>query len=235
MTGCGGDTPTDLHRWYGVRRGFEPGVYPSWEDARRQVEGYVGAEYRVFRSFAAAQVWAAGYDMAALAVELLGREGITVAHVAGGAGAGFYAYASLVTSPDGKRHVISGIGEDAAALRVGPLAGELSAVMHTISWCRRMGVRELAVFHARRESGMWADRLSSPPSPLAASYSRYVLAARPLVSFNLVTERAGDRFSEDVDRLLRSTMRTRPPVGGLPEERVQTPEGDGRWKTRSST
>ncbi len=35
-------------KFYAVKKGRKPGVYRTWEDARKQVEGYSGAEYKSF-------------------------------------------------------------------------------------------------------------------------------------------------------------------------------------------
>lgn len=35
-------------KFYAVLKGHRPGVYPTWEECRRQVEGYSQAEYKVF-------------------------------------------------------------------------------------------------------------------------------------------------------------------------------------------
>ena len=35
-------------KFYAVKKGRKPGVYRTWEEARKQVEGYSGAEYKSF-------------------------------------------------------------------------------------------------------------------------------------------------------------------------------------------
>lgn len=42
-------------KYYVVWNGVEPGIYESWEDCRRQVEGYTGARYISFETLEEAQ------------------------------------------------------------------------------------------------------------------------------------------------------------------------------------
>ena len=35
-------------KFYAVKKGRTPGVYLTWEDAKKQVDGYSGAEYKSF-------------------------------------------------------------------------------------------------------------------------------------------------------------------------------------------
>lgn len=37
-------------KYYAVRKGRQPGLYYIWEDAKRQVDGFSGAEHRAFFS-----------------------------------------------------------------------------------------------------------------------------------------------------------------------------------------
>jgi ribonuclease HI len=42
-------------KYYVVWRGLKPGIYHSWDEAKEQVSGYVGAEYKSFTSLADAE------------------------------------------------------------------------------------------------------------------------------------------------------------------------------------
>jgi ATP-dependent DNA helicase PIF1 len=40
--------------FYAVKKGIEPGIYPSWEECAKQIEGFSGAEYKKFKTEAEA-------------------------------------------------------------------------------------------------------------------------------------------------------------------------------------
>lgn len=46
-----------MNKFYAVAAGSEPGIYPTWEEARKQVEGYPNSSHRRFSSFSEAENW----------------------------------------------------------------------------------------------------------------------------------------------------------------------------------
>jgi viroplasmin and RNaseH domain-containing protein len=36
--------------FYAVKKGIEPGLYTSWEECAKQIEGFSGAEYKKFKT-----------------------------------------------------------------------------------------------------------------------------------------------------------------------------------------
>ena len=36
--------------YYAVKKGIEPGVYLSWEECNKQIDGFSGAEYKKFKT-----------------------------------------------------------------------------------------------------------------------------------------------------------------------------------------
>ena len=43
-----------MSSFYAVKKGIEPGIYPSWEECAKQIEGFSGAEYKKFKTEAEA-------------------------------------------------------------------------------------------------------------------------------------------------------------------------------------
>lgn len=41
----------EKQKYYVVWQGFNPGIYATWEECRKQVEGYMGAKYKSFTSY----------------------------------------------------------------------------------------------------------------------------------------------------------------------------------------
>lgn len=48
--------------YYAVRRGKSPGIYRSWDECRKQITGFAGAEYKKFPTQNEAQAYLAGED-----------------------------------------------------------------------------------------------------------------------------------------------------------------------------
>lgn len=46
-----------VQKYYAVYRGRQPGIYTSWPECQRQVQGFLGARFKSFPSQAQAQAW----------------------------------------------------------------------------------------------------------------------------------------------------------------------------------
>lgn len=49
-----------MSKFYGVRSGRKPGVYPTWDACKQQVDGFKGAEYKSFKSKREAEAYIGG-------------------------------------------------------------------------------------------------------------------------------------------------------------------------------
>lgn len=193
-------------KYYAVRKGFTPGVYETWDEAKNQIDGFAGAEHKSFDSYAAAEAWIDGRDMAALEVDILLKEGFTVVYTDGSSNGNAYSYASLILTPEGKETVLSGRGNDAEALKTRNIAGELSAVMHALAWCKGQNIKEVVVFHDYEGCGAWAEGLWAPKSDVARKYVSYVSTCDLNVTFRKVSGHAGNSYNERVDKLARAAL-----------------------------
>ncbi len=43
--------------YYAVKKGLQPGIYPTWPEAQAQVSGYPGAQFKGFATLEDAQLW----------------------------------------------------------------------------------------------------------------------------------------------------------------------------------
>ena len=193
-------------KFYAVRKGFTPGVYTTWAEAEKQVKGFIGAEHKSFDSYEAADAWICGRDNAADEVKELLAKGLTVVYTDGSSNGDAYSYAALIITPDGKENVLSGKGADEDALRSRNVAGELSAVMHAVAWCKKNGSPDVVIFHDYEGCSAWAEGRWKSSSALAASYVKYLLESRLRITFRKVSGHSGNSYNERVDKLARQAL-----------------------------
>ena len=87
--------------YYAVRRGHNPGIYTDWESARKEVDGFSGAEHKCFKTEAEAWAFVNGRPPATPVVALPDRAPRSL----------------LVERPDGSFAPFRPSPERAAALR----------------------------------------------------------------------------------------------------------------------
>ena len=54
---AGGTPKTKAAKFYGVFRGYIPGIYTTWGEAKTQIDGYSGAVYKSFKTEEEAKKW----------------------------------------------------------------------------------------------------------------------------------------------------------------------------------
>ena len=193
-------------KFYAVRKGYVPGVYLSWDEAKNQVDRYRGAEYKSFDNYESAAAWIENRDLAALEVELLLNEGFTVVYTDGSANDSACSYAALIISPDGKETVLSGKEVNPDFLATRNVAGELSAVVNALRFCKSHDLSEIVVFHDYEGCAKWATGDWKANSVVSQNYVSFISSCGLKVSFRKVSGHSGNSYNERVDKLARAAL-----------------------------
>jgi ribonuclease HI len=129
-------------KWYVVWSGLEPGIYGSWDEAKRQIHGVARAAYKSFESRAEAErAFAAGPQPAsARSASPPPERGCMLPSFA------VDAACDMTTGVMEYRGVDVETG--AEIFRMGPYAdssnnlGEFLAIVHCLAFCKQRGLRE---------------------------------------------------------------------------------------------
>jgi hypothetical protein len=57
---AGRDDLRKRHKYYAVRKGRRPGIYPTWEECEQQTKGYANAEFKRFETLDGAREFVMG-------------------------------------------------------------------------------------------------------------------------------------------------------------------------------
>lgn len=86
-----------MSKFYAVRVGRQPGIYNSWDIAKRQVDGFSGAQYKSFSDWMTARQYLDGSE--SIAVGAVGAVGAAPLSFGGNSGSGGGTSQPLVTIP----------------------------------------------------------------------------------------------------------------------------------------
>ena len=132
-------------KYYAVRKGFVPGVYSTWDECKKQVNGYQGAEYKGFGNMASAQSYMDGVD---LNKTFKPDESRPYAFVDGSfnSDTGVYGYGGFLRY-GGKEVILKGNGDnpDMAAMR--NVAGEIEGSLRAMEEASSLGLSDLDVYY----------------------------------------------------------------------------------------
>lgn len=189
-----------MAKFYAIRIGRKPGVYTTWNDARKQVTGFPGAIFKSFPTKEEAQQFVA-----------MGSEKKTVnpdeyqAYVDGSFNKSRQQYGSGVVILKGEKVIaeLSFGGNDPELISSYQIAGEVFACIEALKWAKANQVDEIAIFYDYQGIASWAEKQWKANAPISQVYvALFDEVSKGLkVRFVKVKGHSGDKFNDLADEL----------------------------------
>ena len=197
---------------YAVRKGKTTGLFRSWEECSRAVQGYSGAEFRGFSTEEEARNYLEGNN----SKECIERtreilDSGLIAYVDGSfdEALGRYAYGCILIIPDGEEIRMSGSGNEPDSLAIRNVAGEMLGAMHAVQWALKNGYDSLAVYYDYEGIEKWATGAWKAKNSLTQKYAEFMKdrGKKVQIVFQKVKAHSGDYYNEQVDQLAKAALR----------------------------
>ena len=185
-------------KFYAVKEGRETGIFDTWDECRKSVEGFPGAQYKSFAAVEDAESYLG------IAAAEPGGDGKADAYVDGSynAAKGAYSGAAVIIF-EGKEIELSKafFGGDSASLR--NVAGEIAAAEMAVQYCVDNGIKAVRIHHDYNGIAKWGDDEWKANLPQTKRYKEFVREARRNVdiSFIKVKAHSGNKYNERADEL----------------------------------
>jgi len=200
---------------YAVRSGSQTGIFYSWDDCRKAVHGYKGAEYCGFATLAEAESYLKAENVSASLEK--GDNDIpecppdtAIAFVDGSFDVDTfrYSFGCVMLYPDGTSEELNGVGNNPNAVSSRNVAGELMGTMTAIKTAAEKGFRKLIIYHDYEGISAWFQHRWKANSWCASEYLRFTEAYRRAmdISFVKVAAHTGNTLNEAVDRLAKEAL-----------------------------
>ncbi len=205
-------------KFYAVRRGRQPGIYPTWPSCEEQVRGFPGAVYKAFPTKAQALSFM-GEDLppSLILFQSDTRPATGDVHVwvdgscfPNSKGRLNFGWAYVILDSKGELHRASGNDVPAEARRHRNVAGEIQAVLRALEWCREHGIAKAAIHFDYQGLASWVEGTWKTRRAFTQAYAERVRAIGITLTWHKVQAHSGDVYNDLVDRLAREAARSAP-------------------------
>ena len=216
-------------KYYAVKAGRKKGIYETWDECRKQVDGYSGASYKSFKTITEAYEYM-GYEKQTelvtghninTAVERSNiqnncdkileaeSEDIMVAYVDGSYNDttkefshGMIAFYKGETIKDCKAY------NDQALVSMRNVAGEIKGSEAAMKLALEKGCTQLHIYHDYEGIAKWPLGEWKTNKEGTIAYKQFYDSIKPelRVMFHKVTGHSGDKYNDEADRLAKSAL-----------------------------
>lgn len=196
--------------YYAVAKGRTTGIFTTWDEAKRAVTGYKGAQFKKFKTLKEAKAFLVGAEndeddeKENLAREILPGE--LHAYVDGSYREdGAYAYGAVLLTTEGIEEFSQAFFDEDRAVR--NVAGELAGALFALARAEERGMQKLVLYYDYLGIEMWATKKWRANLPITMTYRDRMEKARIPVEFVKVPAHRGVVYNERADRLAKKALK----------------------------
>lgn len=216
-------------KYYAVVKGRTPGIYFTWEDCRKQIHEYPGAEFKGFSTIEEAEQFietrtasdtvSGNRDKMDKCVERTERESgdncpvSTDTHLIAYVDGSYdhsqlrYAYGCVLVMPE-EVITLNGSGADEDYVSMRNVAGEILGSEKAVSWALEHGYREITIYYDYEGIEKWADGVWKANKPGTQRYKAFIAEKRNqmTITFKKVAAHTGVKYNEMADMLAKKAL-----------------------------
>lgn len=199
-------------------RDIKTGLFATWAECQKAVNGYSGAEFRGFtekeEALAFLNMETTGNVFGDKAKEAAGivevPENMVIAYVDGSfeKSIGRYAFGCVILTPDGQEIRKSGSGSDSAGVAIRNVAGEMLGSMTAVNWAIENKYPAVEIRYDYEGVEKWVTGVWRAKTPLTSKYAAYMQEAgkKVKISFCKIAAHTGNHYNEEADQLAKSAL-----------------------------
>lgn len=189
---------------YAVKKGVVPGIYKTWSDCEKQVNGYPGATYKSFSSEEEAISYLNGESEPIIEKDI--DTGLEV-YVDGSFNAlkEQYGWGFVLVNNGESISTGKGTGHNASYIGNHQVAGEIISVIEGVKRAIYKGYKNVCVVYDYEGVEKWMTGDWQAKSKIAQAYIYYMIELQKKIdiSFKKVKAHSGNKFNDIADKLAK--------------------------------
>ncbi|MCW4359527.1 ribonuclease H family protein [Bacillus altitudinis] len=200
-----------MAKFYAVKRGRREGIYTSWDECKKQVNGFTNALYKSFPTYEEAKSFI-GTDGTSGSSERIGVEQISdiTAYIDGSYDdrKKLYSYAGIVFLKNSERIEFFYADSDSELIDLRNVAGEIKAAMHVIDLALNEGAKSIDIYYDYAGIENWANKSWKAKNFFTQKYVEYIEAVKSKIDiyFKKVKSHSGNKYNDEVDLLAKKAI-----------------------------
>lgn len=192
-------------KFYAVRNGRQIGIFTDWNECKRLVTGYKGAEFKSFTNRDDAVAYMNGAERDEREIEQ--SPDTAVAYVDGSYNAKTKIFAcGVVILHNGEEKQFNESFDDPELASMRNVAGEINGSMAAMSYCAEHGIKNLHIFYDYAGIEYWCTGAWKTNKSGTIDYRRFYDEIKNTVNitFHKVKGHSGDKYNDMADALAKA-------------------------------
>ncbi|MFL0375812.1 viroplasmin family protein [Paenibacillus amylolyticus] len=199
-----------MEKFYAVKKGRKVGVFRTWAECKKQVDGFPGATYKSFTSYEEAKSFAFNNVDSPKKLKTPSEpKAEIIAYIDGSYNdkQKYYSYASIIFHKNQKLK-FAGAENDKEILDQRNVAGEIKAAIQVIEYALDKKAKSIEIFYDYAGIEKWAKNEWKANNPFTQNYVAFIKKVSPQIEifFSKVKSHSGDKYNDEVDLLAKAAL-----------------------------
>ena len=193
-------------KFYAVRKGYNIGIYNTWDECKKQVNGFSGAEYKSFTLKEEAEE----YIGLNIRTEKVNYDNRVEAYVDGSYEHSIREYGSgvVILKNNNVEKTYSTKGKKESLVSMRNVAGEIEAAKIAMNYCLDNNIENLILYFDYEGIEKWCTGVWKTNKEGTIEYKKFYdsIKSKLNVEFVKVKAHSGDKYNEEADKLAKSAI-----------------------------
>lgn len=192
-------------KYYAVKKGIKPGIYETWDECKKQVQGYSGSEYKSFTTLEEAQTF---IEEKKVMQKIEGKSLLAYVDGSYNIKTKEYGYGCVLLDEVGVIDQLYGKGDNEENTSMRNVAGEILGSETAIDYAIQHDYKAIYIYYDYEGIEKWANGIWKANKTGTKAYQENIKEKRNkiVIEFIKVLAHSGDKYNEIADKLAKKAV-----------------------------